>query len=139
MSAEFTDYIDGILSARISGKLTYAELVALQHAASDIIKLEGKARILVIADNFQGWEREGDWGDLSFQSEHDAQIDKLAIIGDREWQNLALLFASKGIRKFPIEYYEPDELAKARAWLFMSLPMTAMMSASGNLSTTGSE
>ena len=117
MSAEFTNYTDGILSARISGKLTHAELVALQHAASDLIKLEGKVRLLVMVEDFQGWERGGDWGDLSFQSEHDAHIEKMAIVGDRKWQDLALLFASKGLRKFPIEYYESGELAKARAWL----------------------
>ena len=117
MSAEFTNYTDGILSARISGKLTHTELVALQHAASDLIKLEGKVRLLVMVEDFQGWERGGDWGDLSFQSEHDAHIEKMAIVGDRKWQDLALLFASKGLRKFPIEYYESGELAKARAWL----------------------
>ncbi len=117
MSAEIIEYTEGILSARISGKLTHAELVALQQAASDLIKLEGKVRLLVMVENFQGWERGGDWGDLSFQSEHDAHIEKMAIVGDRKWQDLALLFASKGLRKFPIEYYEPGELAKARAWL----------------------
>ncbi len=117
MSAEITEYSDGILSARISGKLTHAELVALQRAASDLIKQEGKVRLLVMAENFQGWERGGDWGDLSFQSEHDEHIEKLAIVGDRKWEDLALVFASKGFRKFPIEYYESGELAKARAWL----------------------
>lgn len=117
MSAELGEYTDGIVSARISGKLTHAELVALQHAASDLIKREGKVRILVVAENFQGWDRGGDWGDLSFQSEHDAHIEKMAIVGERRWQDLALVFASKWFRKFPIEYYEPGELAKARAWL----------------------
>ncbi len=120
MSAEVTDYTDGILSARISGKLTHAELVALQHAASDLIKREGKVRLLVMAENFQGWERGGDWGDLSFQSEHDAHIERMAIVGDRKWEDLALLFAAKGFRKFPIEYYESHELTKARAWLAVS-------------------
>src|SRR5512140_3630859 len=117
MSAEITECTDGILSARISGKLTHAELVALQHAASDLIKQKGKVRLLVMVENFQGWERGGDWGDLSFQSEHDAHIERMAIVGDRKWQDLALLFASKGLRKFPIEYYEPGDLAEARAWL----------------------
>lgn len=117
MSAEIIEYSDGILSARISGKLTYAELVALQHAASEHIKREGKARLLVIAENFQGWERGGDWGDLSFQLEHDAYIERMAIVGDRKWRDLTLIFAAKGFRKFPIEYYESHELAKAQAWL----------------------
>ncbi len=118
MSAEITEYTDGILSARISGKLTHAELVALQKAASDrIIKLEGKVRLLVMVENFQGWERGGDWGDLTFQLEHDADIERMAIVGDRKWRDLALLFAAKGLRKFPIEYYESHELPKAQAWL----------------------
>jgi hypothetical protein len=117
MSAELIDTSGPILTARITGKLTQPELAALQDAAGDIIKKLGKARLLVVVESFEGWQRGGDWGDLSFQVEHDAHIEKMAIVGDKKWEDLALIFAAKGLRKFPIEYFAPAEIAKARAWL----------------------
>jgi len=41
----------------------------------------------------------------------------MAIVGDKKWEDLTLLFTAKGLRKFPIEYFEPAAIAKARAWL----------------------
>jgi len=117
MSAEIIDTAGGIVTARITGKLTQPALAALQTATGDILQKQGKARLLVLVENFEGWQRGGDWGDLSFQIEHDAQIEKMAIVGDKKWEDLALIFAAKGLRKFPIEYFEPAAIAQARAWL----------------------
>jgi hypothetical protein len=117
MSAELTDVAGGIVTVRIAGKLTQPDLAALQDAAGEILKKQGKARFLVVAENFEGFQRGGDWGDLSFQMQHDAQIEKMAIVGDKAWEDMALLFTSKGLRKFPIEYFAPADIAKARAWL----------------------
>jgi hypothetical protein len=73
--------------------------------------------MLVLAENFRGWAQGGNWGDLSFQVEHDKHIEKLAIVGDKKWEDLALIFVAQGLRPFPVEYFQPTELSKARAWL----------------------
>jgi hypothetical protein len=116
MGAEIVNVSGGVLTMKVSGKLTQAELAAVQKAAGEIISKEGRLRILVLTENFAGWER-GEWGDFSFQAEHDASIERMAIVGDRKWEDLALMFTAKGLRKFPIEYFEPARLAAARAWL----------------------
>lgn len=117
MSAEIIDEAGTVLTARVSGKLTQAELVKLQKSAAETIRRQGKVRILVIAENFQGWEKGGNWDDDSFQSEHDPHIEKMAIVGDSKWEDLALIFVAKGLRSFPIEFFPPADLARARAWL----------------------
>jgi hypothetical protein len=117
MSAEIIDAAGGLVTVRITGRLTQPALAALQKAVGDIIQKQGRARLLVLVENFEGWQRGGDWGDLSFQIEHDAQIERMAIVGDKKWEDLALIFTAKGLRKFPIEYFEPAQIAKARAWL----------------------
>ncbi len=117
MSAEILDTADGILTVRITGKLTHPELRAAQKSAATILKQQGRMSILVLGENFEGWERGGDWGDLSFQLDHDASIEKMAIVGERKWEDLSLIFAGKEFRKFPIEYFQPGDLTKARAWL----------------------
>ena len=41
----------------------------------------------------------------------------LSHVVARKWEDLALMFTAKGLRKFPIEYFEPSQMAQARAWL----------------------
>jgi hypothetical protein len=116
MSAEILSNSGGILTARISGRLTQPELAALQSSAQDSIRELGQVSFLIIAEDFQGWRVDDDWSDVSFM-ENDPYIRKMAIVGEQQWQDLALIFAAKPIRKFPIEYFQPADLERARAWL----------------------
>jgi hypothetical protein len=117
MSAEVVSLSDGVLTVRFSGKLKLSGLRAVQKVAGDAIKEYGQLRVLCLAEDFLGWEKSGGWGDVSFQAEYDPFIEKIAIVGDRKWEDFTLLFTSKGIRRVPIEYFAPTDLAKARAWL----------------------
>ena len=117
MSAQIVDTSDGVLTVKITGRLTQPELVAVQKSAAGIVQKVGKVRILAVTAEFEGWEQGGNWGDLSLQSEIDPHVEKMAIVGDKKWEDLALLFAAKGLRKFPIEYFSPDDMAKALTWL----------------------
>ena len=116
MGAEITDAREGVVTVNLSGMLTQSELAHLQKAAADIIRVQGKVRILVLAGQFTGWER-GDWDDFTFQSEFDPSIEKMAIVGDKRLEELALLFTAKELRRFPIEYFATGDLESARAWL----------------------
>jgi hypothetical protein len=117
MSAEIISNTGGLVTAKISGKLTYSELTALQKSVISIIGREGGIRTLIIAEDFLGWDKSGDWEDISFQDTSDPYINKMAIVGEKKWEELALLFTGKGFREFPIEYFLPTELSKAQAWL----------------------
>ena len=116
MSMEIVGNSGGILTARISGKLTQPELAALQEFAVGVIRQQGQIRILVIAEDFLGWDKSDEWSDISFM-ENDPYINKMAIVGEKKWEELALVFAAKGLRTFPIEYFQPADLDRARVWL----------------------
>jgi hypothetical protein len=117
MGIELFELSGNVLMVVVSGQLKQPELAEVQQAASTIIRIRDKVRMLVIAEDFQGWNSEDDWGDLSFQDENDAKIERIAIVGDREWKDLAITFAGRGFRDFPIEFFEHGQMAKARAWL----------------------
>jgi hypothetical protein len=117
MSAEIVDFVGGILTTRLSGKVTHAEVVAMQKLVGDILRQEGRARFLSLLENFEGLEQTGNWGDLSFQMEFDDRIEKIAVVGDKQWADGALMFTGKGIRRMPIEFFATEDLAKAKAWL----------------------
>jgi hypothetical protein len=116
MSAEILSTHGELLTARISGMLSQPELAAMQQSAAGVIQQYGHVRMLIIAKDFQGWQKGSDWDDVSFM-ENDPYIRKMAIVGEKEWEELALLFTGQGIRKFPIEYFQPADLDRAKTWL----------------------
>jgi|KBSMisStaDraftv2_1062788.scaffolds.fasta_scaffold488975_2 hypothetical protein len=117
MSAEILDNTEEVLTIRISGKLRQSELVTAQKNAAAILRKRGGSRLLVLAEKFDGWEKGGDWGNLSGQEQLDAQIDRMAIVGEKRWEDVALLFTGKGLRHIEIEYFSPTDLPRARSWL----------------------
>ncbi len=117
MSVEITHISDGAVTFRITGLLKFTEFAGAQERAAEIIRRQGKVRFLVLVENFAGTEKTGDWGDISFQADNDQFIEKIAIVGDQQWKDLALLFTGKGIRRIPIEFFPTTDLARAQAWL----------------------
>ena len=117
MSAEITDVSAGIITFKISGTLQQTELAEAQKMAAEVIRKQGKVRFLVLVENFAGVAKTGNWGDISFSTANDPFIEKMAIVGDKKWEDVALLFTSKGIRRVLIEYFSPADLARAQAWL----------------------
>ena len=117
MSADIVSIDGDLVTARVTGTLTQAELGALQKAVGEIIRKQGRTRLLVLAEDFTGWEPGATWGDFTFQVQHDASVGRMAIVGEKKWADLVLLFTSQGLRPFPIEYFDTADLPRARTWL----------------------
>ena len=113
------DYEPGdICVLRISGILKQTEFAAEQSALSQKIDTGSKPRLLVILENFDGWERGADWNDLDFLISHGGEIAKIAIVAEPRWETSALAFGGAGLRGgAPVKFFPPDQLAQARAWI----------------------
>ena len=112
--------VDGtgpIINVKISGEIDKTEVTQIQAAALGAIQRCGKIRALFILDNFRGWKRDGNWGDISFMTQHDQEISKIAVVGDEQWRDLVCAFLAKGFRAAAVEYFVPTDLPKARAGL----------------------
>ena len=108
---------DGICALRISGILKQSEFGAGQSAIGRKIDTGLRPRLLVILENFEGWERSADWNDLDFLFSHSGEISKIGIVAEPRWEALALAFAGAGFRRAPVKFFPPDELEQARSWL----------------------
>ena len=82
MAFTIIDASGPVISAKISGELGKSEVSQIQAAALDAIRRCGKISALFILDNFHGWKREPDWGDVTFLTEHDKDIAKIAVVGE---------------------------------------------------------
>ena len=82
-----------VVTVTVTGEPKKSEFERVQGIALDSILRWGKIRVLVLLENFGGWERGVDWGDVTFAAEHDKDIE------------------------VAIEYFAPSELPRAREWL----------------------
>ena len=108
---------DDVCVLRVSGTLKQAEFAEKQDLLAKKIDAGAKPRLLVISENFEGWERNTDWNDLDFLIAYSGAIAKIAIVAEPRWDAHALAFAGAGVRRAPVKIFLPDQLAEARTWL----------------------
>jgi hypothetical protein len=102
---------------RITGLLKKSELDAALATEARQWGPTTRVKVLVIVENFNGWERGADWGDMTFFETHGDQIDKIAIVADPQLETDLLAFAGAGFRRAPVKFFSPGQLTMARAWL----------------------
>ncbi len=117
MGFKVIDSTGPILGAKLTGELTVSDMRRLQAAAVEAIRRLGKIKGLAILEDFRGWKRDDNWGDMTFLIEHDKDIAKMAVVGEEKWKDSFYAFLAKGFRHAEIEYFLPGDVAKARAWL----------------------
>ena len=102
---------------RITGLLRKSEMDAALAAEARKWDPTTLLKVLVMVEDFKGFERGADWGDITFLVKHDHQIEKIALVADRKWESDALTFAGAGFRQGQVRFFPQDQLAQARAWL----------------------
>ena len=108
---------DNIYRVEVSGELKHSDFDRVQALLVTEMDRIGSIRLLFILKEFEGWEANPKWGDLTFYVKHGDTIERIAIVGDDRWRGEALMFASADLRRAPVEYFSETALAEARAWL----------------------
>lgn len=108
---------NGLIVLRVSGKLSYPEYTEAQQTVAKLLEDRTDARILIRAQDFAGWEDEGDWGDLWFQQKSDPKIGRMAVVCEDRWTDKLTLFTGQGYRPFPVKFFSPEEEEDAQTWV----------------------
>jgi hypothetical protein len=110
--------MDGaVLYARISGVMKLADQQSLQTAGKGLIAQGKTVRVLVTLEDFQGWEKGVDWGDVDFLMAHGNEIEKIALVGDERWKDQLFAFVGKGLRTAEVEFFPPSSAMEADRWI----------------------
>lgn len=117
MSVALTRESEDLLVLSIKGTLTFEDLRVVQDKGHKEIDRSGNVKILVLAEEFSGWGKEGDWGDLTFMYEHDASIEKIAVVASEKWRGEILMFLGDGRRQASVRFFLPGEEKDARDWV----------------------
>jgi hypothetical protein len=110
---------DKLAVVRVSGLLKKSDMDAMQAEASKQLAAKPDARfnVLLIVEDFKGWEGGVNWGDMSFYAAHGDKMQKIAIVGDPKREADWMMFMGGGIRPSPVKYFPTGKMADARAWL----------------------
>jgi hypothetical protein len=105
-----------ILEIQASAKLTHEDYHQFVPEFDRLVKLHGKINVLFEMVDFHGWEVAAIWDDLKFNLTHLSQINRLAMVGNKKWEqgmaNFCAPFTHSDVR-----FFDPTQFAEARDWL----------------------
>jgi hypothetical protein len=113
-----------ILVVRVSGKLTKTDYKHFLPRFERLVRENGKLRLLFDMTDFHGWEAGALWEDIKFDVKHFADIERLAMIGDKKWEQGMATFCQP-FTKATIRYFDHADAAEARKWLGQSMAASA--------------
>jgi hypothetical protein len=117
MSVTFAKESKNLIVLNLKGTFTFEDLKEIENKAHAEIIQSQKIKVLVLAEQFSEWSKDGDWGDLTFMFEHDPYIEKIAVVAESKWREQILMFVGAGRRQASVEFFLPDETQGAREWL----------------------
>lgn len=104
------------LGLKITGKLVDEDYNILTPLFEKQIKEEGKSNCLFLLNDFHGWDLHGAWDDFIFGMHFRDSINKVAMVGDKKWEELMTLLA-KPFMKGEVRYFDHAEIEKAWEWI----------------------
>jgi len=117
MPIQFNEENGGkVLVIHISGKLVKADYEHFVPEFERLVLLHGKLRVLFDMTDFHGWDARALWEDIKFDIKHFADIERLAMVGDKKWQHGMATFC-KPFTKATIRYFDHTAAAEAQKWL----------------------
>ncbi|HET6325159.1 MAG TPA: STAS/SEC14 domain-containing protein [Planctomycetaceae bacterium] len=104
------------LEVHVTGKLTKESYERLVPAVDAQIKQYGKLHILFVMQDFHGWTAGAMWEDLKFDLKHWKDIERLAVVGEKKWEQGMATFC-KPFTKAKIRYFDIAQIEEARQWI----------------------
>lgn len=102
-----------ILVIQVSGKLIKEDYAHFVPEFECLVGEHGKLRLLFDMTGFHGWEAAAAWEDLKFGSKHYADIERLAMVGEKKWQQGMATFC-KPFTKATVRYFDHADAVEAR-------------------------
>ena len=100
----------------LSGKLHDEDYRTFVPALEAAVAAEDKLRLYARFEDFHGWDLHAAWDDFKFGIKHYAGFERIALVGDRRWEEWMATFC-KPFTRAEVRYYDAADEAAAWAWL----------------------
>ncbi|QYX56337.1 STAS/SEC14 domain-containing protein [Roseovarius sp. SCSIO 43702] len=109
---------NGLLHLTLSGRLTTEDYDRFEPAFERIrARHEGRMPMLVeITPEFDGWDVGALWRDMQMGVEYRNAFSRIAMVGAQDWLDWATRMADGLFPQAEMRYFEPGDIAAARAW-----------------------
>lgn len=105
-----------VLIVRVSGQLEKQDYEQFVPEVERLIQTHGKIRVLLETHDFHGWKAGALWEDLKFDAKHFNDIERLAVVGEKKWEEGMTTFC-KPFTTADIRFFEHDQLPEAEQWI----------------------
>jgi hypothetical protein len=105
-----------VVVVHVSGQLAGSDYDHFVPAFERLVRQHGPLRVLFDMTGFHGWTAGALWEDTKFAMHHFRDIDRLAMIGEKKWQEGMATFC-KPFTKATIRYFDHVDVGEARQWL----------------------
>jgi hypothetical protein len=100
----------------ISGQLAKEDYEKFVPEFEELMREQGKLRVLIDMTGFHGWASGALWHDAKFDLRHCSEIERLAVVGDKKWMQIMTSFC-KPFTKAATQYFPDGDTTTARTWL----------------------
>jgi hypothetical protein len=107
----------GVYEVTVHGIIDESQFRALQVEGAHEIEKYGAIKLLCDMRDMQGWRTPPKGDNLEFLLTYDAQIKKIAIVGDADKKDAALMFSGAGYRKAEVRFFVSAAMDQARQWV----------------------
>lgn len=104
------------IEVQITGTLEQEDYDIFTPAFERLVEEHGEIRVLFRLQDFTGWSAGALWEDVRLAFRHFADIERLAIVGEKEWERGMATFC-KPFTRAEVRFFESDRLGDARRWL----------------------
>ena len=106
----------GFVEIDLTGKLSGEDYEVYRPRIEQLIREHGKLRLLVHMHDFHGWTPGGLWQDMKFDVKHFKDLERIAFIGDKKWEEGMSKFC-KAFTTAEVRFFEESRIDAAREWL----------------------
>lgn len=100
----------------VTGRLVRADYERLVPEFNRLVQTHGKLRVMFDMTEFHGWDPAAAWEDLKLSFAHFSHVEKIAMVGETQWQHGLATFAQPFTRA-KVRYFDHADFDKAHAWL----------------------
>lgn len=105
-----------LISAKISGKISKDEVEKIHSEIHEILKQNSKIDFYFILEDFDGYTLKGFWEDLKVDSAHISDYGKMALVGEKKWQERAAK-ATDFFTSSEVKYFDLKDKELAKTWI----------------------
>ncbi len=105
-----------VVGLKLSGTLHDDDYQRFVPMMEGIFAVVGKVRLFIQLEDFHGWDLHAIWDDLKFGVKHYSDFERIAMVGDRKWEEWMASFC-KPFTAAKVKYFDRSEVDAARMWI----------------------